>query len=68
MQEISYNLNPRYVVDEKGQKNAVLLDIKEYRDLLELIEDMEDTRDIIKAELEAIAFTPYEEFRKRWLS
>lgn len=68
MQELSYSLHPRYVVDEKGEKTAVLLDIKEYQDLLDFIEDMEDTRDILKAELEAAVFTPYEEFRKRWLS
>ena len=68
MQKLSYNLHPRYIVDEKGQKTAVVLDIIEYQDLMYFIEDMEDASDILKAELEATEFTPYEEFRKKWLS
>ncbi|NVM21477.1 MAG: hypothetical protein HWN68_06820 [Desulfobacterales bacterium] len=68
MPEILDRLRPRYIVDEKGRKTAVVLDFGEYEDLAELIEELEDARDLLKAELEATDFTPYEEFRKRWLN
>jgi hypothetical protein len=29
---------------------------------------MEDTIDLLRAEREAVSFTPYEEFRKKWLT
>jgi len=34
---------------------------------MELIEDIEDANDLLKAEREATSFTPYEKFRKTWL-
>jgi hypothetical protein len=34
---------------------------------MEMLEDLEDANDLLKAEREATAFTPYEKFRKRWL-
>jgi hypothetical protein len=34
----------------------------------ELIEDLEDTIDLLRAEEEAVSFIPYENFRKKWLS
>ncbi len=37
-------LHPKYVTDEKGNKSAVLLPIKEYDKLLEELEDAADIR------------------------
>lgn len=37
-------LHPKYVTDEKGNKSAVLLPIKEYDKLLEELEDAADVR------------------------
>ena len=67
MSDTLNELNPRYIIDEKGRKTSVVLNVKEYDELINFIEDLEDTRDLLKAELEATEFTPYEEFRKRWL-
>ena len=36
------NINPQYLVDDKGEKNAALLSIKEYRLLMQRLEDLED--------------------------
>ncbi|MBI5101393.1 MAG: hypothetical protein HZB33_06115 [Nitrospirae bacterium] len=56
-----------FLIDEKGRKKAVILNMKEYKNLMETLEDLEDTNDLLRAEREATAFTPYEKFRKRWL-
>ena len=56
-----------YIVDKKGSKRAVVLRVKEYEALLDLVESLEDTNDLLKAEREATAFIPYEEFRKTWI-
>jgi hypothetical protein len=34
----------------------------------EIIEDLEDTVDLLRAEREATSFIPYEKFQKKWLS
>lgn len=68
MHKTSERISPRYIVDENGRKTAVVIDFNEYENLMELIEDLEDARDLLKAELEATDFTPYEDFRKRWLN
>ena len=60
--------NPRYIVDENSRKTALVIDFNEYEKLIKHIEDLEDARDLLKAELDATEFTPYEEFRKRWLN
>ena len=64
MQNISEH---EYLVDEEGRKKAVVLKLDEYENMLEMIEDLEDANDILKAEKDATNFTPYEEFRKEWL-
>ena len=53
---------------KKAKKRAVIIDVNEYKNLIESIEDLEDSIDLMKAELDATEFTPYEEFRKRWLN
>ncbi|MBI3754049.1 MAG: hypothetical protein HY266_08430 [Deltaproteobacteria bacterium] len=60
-------VKPKYLVDEKGRKTAVVINLKDYNNLLEFIEDLEDANDILKAEKKATEFTPYEKFRQRWL-
>lgn len=60
-------IKTKYLVDEKGRKSAVVMNIKNFNHLLELIEDLEDANDILIAEKKATGFTPYEEFRHRWL-
>ncbi len=60
-------LKPKYLVNDKGQKKAVVLDIKEYEDIMELIEDLADANDLLKAERKAVSFTAYDKFRKQWL-
>ena len=67
MQSVSETIKPKYLVDEKGHKKAVVLSLKEYEDIMELIEDLEDANDLLKAEREATSFTPYDKFRKTWL-
>jgi len=67
MQSVSETVKPKYLVDEKGHKKAVVLSLKEYETIMELIEDLEDANDLLKAEQEATSFTPYEKFRKTWL-
>jgi PHD/YefM family antitoxin component YafN of YafNO toxin-antitoxin module len=68
MTKILTAFNPRYLVDKKGKKTAVVIDFDEYQSLMEFIEDIEDARDLLKAELKASGFTPYEEFREKWLN
>lgn len=36
------NINPKYLVNTKGRKTAVVLSMKEYRLLIEYLEDLED--------------------------
>ena len=40
-------MNPKFVINEEGQKIGVFLDIKEYN---AVIEELEDFHDIMKAE------------------
>jgi hypothetical protein len=37
-------LHPKYITDERGNKSAVILPIKEYDKLLEELEEIEDIR------------------------
>lgn len=67
MYRISEAIKPKYVIDEKGNKKAVVLSLKEYNNFIEMIEDLEDANDLLNAEREATSFTPYDKFRKAWL-
>ncbi len=60
-------IKPKYLIDEKGRKTAVVINLKDYNNLLEFIDDLEDANDLLKAEKTAAGFTPYEKFRQRWL-
>jgi PHD/YefM family antitoxin component YafN of YafNO toxin-antitoxin module len=61
-------LNPKYIVNKNGHKKAVVLSVKDYETILDLIEDLEDANDLLKAEREATSFIPYEQFRKSWIA
>lgn len=41
-------LNEKYIIDEKGKKKSVILDIKEFKKIVKIVEDLEDLRFIIK--------------------
>jgi len=61
------NVNLEYIINKKGNKKAVILNLKEYEKILELLEDFEDANDLLRAKREATSFIPYERFRKTWL-
>jgi hypothetical protein len=60
-------LKPEYIINKNGNKKAVILSIKQYKAIPEIIEDLEDANDLLKAEREAKSFSPYEKFRKAWI-
>lgn len=37
-------LNEKYIVDNKGNRTGIVLDIDEYQRILELLEDIEDIK------------------------
>ena len=57
------NIKPKYVVDEKGRKTAVVLSIKDYRALMQRLEDLEDALDLDRAVEAATGFRAYSEIR-----
>ncbi len=60
-------IKPKYLIDEKGHRTAVVINLKDYNSLMEFIEDLEDANDLLRAEKKATGFTPYEKFRQKWL-
>lgn len=59
------DLKHQYIVDENGKKSAIIVDIKNYYDLVSYIEDLEDAKELLQAEQEATGFVTYEEFHKK---
>lgn len=57
------NVNPRYLVNAKGRKTAVVLSMKEYRLLMEHIEDLEDTLEMDIAVKSETTFQDYREIQ-----
>lgn len=51
----------RYIVDDKGNKKAVLLDIKDYKQFLQRLEDLEDALSLDEAVRSAQSFRDYSE-------
>ena len=50
------NMNPQYLVNDKGEKTAALLSIKEYQFLMQRLEDLEDMLEVdvaVQTETEA---------------
>ena len=58
------NIKPKYVVNEKGRKTATILSIKDYRALIQRLEDLEDALDLDRAVETATGFRPYTEIRE----
>lgn len=54
----------RYVVDQQGRKTAVVLDLKEYKRLLEWLETLEDMLDLDEAVRRARHFRDYQQIRQ----
>ena len=56
-------INPQYLVDDKGEKTAVLLTIKEFQLLLQRLEDLEDTLEMDAAVKTDTEFRDYQDIR-----
>ncbi len=54
----------RYVVDQTGRKQGVLLSVREYTKLLRRLEDLEDALELEKAVKTETEFRDYGEIRK----
>jgi hypothetical protein len=68
MERLELERKLKFLIDERGRRKGVLISSKDFQRIEEFIEDLEDIIDLLKAEREAISFTPYEKFRKNWLS
>ncbi len=58
-------LKEKYVTDGNGRKTAVVLEMRDYRRLRGYLEDLEDARDLIRAEKTATKFISWEEMKRR---
>ena len=58
-------LTPEYIVDERGEKKAVVLPIGEYERLLEAAEDHLDAQDLDEAVETETDFVPYDQVREQ---
>ena len=56
-------ISPKYVIDKKGNKKAILLDIKEYSRLINRLEELEDALDLTQAVKAGREFRDYHEIR-----
>ena len=57
------NINPQYLIDHKGEKTAALLLIKEYRLLMQRLEDLEDMLEMDAAVQTETDFRDYLDIR-----
>ena len=57
------NVKPRYLVDEAGRKTGAVLSMKDYRRLMQRLEDLEDALDLDRAVRAATGFREYETIR-----
>ena len=53
----------RFIVDEKGEKKSIVLNLNDYLQLVEHLEALEDALDLDKAEREAKSFRDYKDIR-----
>ena len=56
-------INPKYIVDDKGEKTAAVLTMKEYDFLIKSLEDLEDILDMDSVVETATDFRDYQEIR-----
>jgi hypothetical protein len=54
----------QFIVDEKGNKTGVLLDINEYEELLERVEDAEAVKMLKKMREKPLEYMKFEDFLK----
>ena len=54
-------IRENYLVDESGNRKAVVLDIETYRQLIEHLENLEDALDLDEAVRESKGFRSYHE-------
>ena len=54
-----FSVKPKYLVNEKGRKTAAVLSMKEYRCLMQRLEDLEDALDLDRAVETAEGFREY---------
>ncbi len=57
------NINPQYLVNDKGQRTAVLLSIKEYEHLMQRLEDLEDILEMDVAVRTETEFRDYQDIQ-----
>ncbi len=55
------SIKGRYVVDEKGKKTGVILDIKDYQRMLDELEELESIRAYDSARSSGNEVVPFEE-------
>ena len=56
-------INPKYIVDDNGEKTAAVLTMKEYDFLMKCLEDLEDILDMDSTVGTATDFRDYQEIR-----
>jgi len=57
-------IGTRYIVNDKGRKTAVLLNLKEYKQLIARVEELEDALELDNAVHNATGFRNYKDIRK----
>lgn len=58
-------LKEQYVTDCNGRKTAVVLDMRDYKKLMDYMEDLEDAADLVRAEKTAKKFISWKELKGR---
>ncbi|MYB93068.1 hypothetical protein F4054_06020 [Candidatus Poribacteria bacterium] len=56
-------INPKYIIDDKGEKTAAVLTMKEYDFLIKCLEDLEDILEMDLIVESATDFRSYQEIR-----
>lgn len=59
--------SPRYIIDNKGRKKAIVLGIKEYSQILSRMEELEDALDLDTAVRAGQEFRDYNKVREELL-
>ena len=54
----------KYLVDKRGRKKAIVLDIKEYSQIINRLEELEDALDLDEAVRNARKFREYSQIRE----
>lgn len=54
-------MHPKFVVDEKARKKAVVVSLAEWQRLLDAVEELEDIRTYDKAKLQRETAIPFEQ-------